>query len=113
MTEAAPALATDFVRALASRDYGRAYAMTSEDYRAGASQAEMQAAFEAVIPLDWGDTEPIEIGLTMSDWPGKQSDDVGYVFVSIYGDVYSEGVSVVVASGGDSLVIRGVEWGRP
>jgi len=111
--EAATQLAIQFVRALNARDYERAYAMTSNGYRDGVSLADLQASFEALVPLDWGETEPVEVGLTMQDWPGKKPGDVGWVFVSIYGDVYSEGVTAVVGLEGDALEVRDVEWGRP
>lgn len=103
----------DFARALARRDYASAHAMTSSEYRRGTSIAEMRAAFEAIVPTDWPIVGPVAVGRTMERWPGKQPSDVGWVYVSIGGDVYSEAVTVVVVRQADSLKIRTVEFGRP
>ena len=106
-------LALAFVRALGARDYAAAYEMTSASFRGQTNPMEMQATFEEMVPLDWGEVEPIEVVQTMDQWPGKQPGDAGWVYVSIYGDVYSEGVTVVVATEEEALKIREVEWGRP
>ena len=60
--------------------------------------------------LGWG---LLEVGQTMEAWPDKQPHDVGWAYVSIGGDVYSEAVTVVVARENGRLVIRQVEFGRP
>lgn len=106
-------LAVAFARALSARAYDRAYSMTSSEYQERVSQEEMRAAFEAIVPPDWGQTEPIEVGLSLSDWPDRQGGDIGWVYVGISGDVYSEGLAVVVARTGNRQEIREVEWGRP
>jgi hypothetical protein len=49
----------------------------------------------------------------MEEWPGKKPADVGWAYVSVGGDVYSEAVTVVVTREGDLLKIRTVEFGRP
>jgi hypothetical protein len=49
----------------------------------------------------------------MTSWPGKQPADLGWAFVSIGGDVYSEAVIVVVTSENGEARIREVEFGRP
>jgi putative lipase involved disintegration of autophagic bodies len=56
---------------------------------------------------------PVEVGVTMETWPDKQPSDVGWAYVSIGGEVYSEAVIVVVALESDTLRIRTVEVGRP
>jgi hypothetical protein len=45
-------------------------------------------------------------------WPGKERDDVAWVYVAISGDSFAEAVSVVAREDGQEL-IRSVEWGRP
>ena len=107
------ATALDFTRALAHRDYVTAYELTSSDYKSRMSLADMQAAFDAIVPEDFGSDAPVEVGQTMEEWPGKQPDDAGWVYVSIAGDVYSEAVIVVVTLENGSLKIRDVEFGRP
>ena len=102
-----------FARALASRDYPAAYAMTSSEYQRKATLDEMRAAFEAIVPTDWRTVGPVEVGQVMETWPGKQPSDVGWVYISIGGDVYSEAVTVVVMLEAGTLKVRSVEFGRP
>ena len=108
-----PSVGLTFAGALARRDYPAAYAITSGEYRRSTTMAEMQAAFEAIVPPDWPTVDPVEVGLTMETWPGKQPADVGWAYVSIGGDAYSEAVIVVVALEKETLKIRTVEFGRP
>ncbi len=76
-------VALAFTKALANRDYGAAYALTSTEYRNSTSLEATQAAFETIVPIDWTHVGPVEVGETMEDWPGKQPSDVGWVYVSV------------------------------
>ena len=106
-------VALKFTQTLAARDYSASYAMVTEDFAKGMSLQELTATFEELIPLDWGSTEPIEVGETMEDWPAKTAADVGWAYVSISGDVYSEALIIIVASEEGQLKVRDVEFGRP
>lgn len=106
-------VALTFTKALAARDYGAAYALTSTDYRGSTSVGGMQAAFERIVPLEWKTVGPIEVSETMDDWPGREPSDVGWAYVSVGGDVYSEAVTVVVTLEAGVLKVRRVEFGRP
>ena len=77
------------------------------------SLEQLQQSFEAIVPDDWGEMGPIEVGETMTSWPGKQAADIAWVYVSIGGNVYSEAITVVVTSEDESLKIREIEFGRP
>ena len=102
-----------FAKALASRDYDVAYALTSRDPRNHTSLKALQAAFERIVPVDWKTVGPIEVGETMEHWPGKEPSDVGWAYVSVGGDVYSEAVTVVITLEEGDLRVRTVEFGRP
>jgi len=102
-----------FTKRLAARAYGEAYAMTSRPYRAEVPLERLKADFEAIVPLDWGAAEPIEIAQTMDRWPGQRDADLLWVYVSIGGDVYSEAVVVVLAAEDGEPRIREIEFGRP
>jgi hypothetical protein len=106
-------VALAFTKALATRDYSAAYALTATDYRNGTSVKALQAAFERIIPVDWKTVGLIEVGETLADWPGKKPSDVGWAYVSVGGDVYSEAVTVVVTLEEGELRVRTVEFGRP
>ena len=106
-------VALAFTKALAARDYPGAYGMTSRQFRSGMSMEAMRAAFESIVPADWKSVGPVEVGMTMENWPEKQPSDVGWAYVSVGGDVYSEAVTVVVTLEGRDLRVRSVEFGRP
>ena len=106
-------IALAFANSMASRDYTKAYAMTTKEYREKINVEQLRSAFEAIVPTDWGTMGPVEVGQTMTNWPGKQASDLGWVYVSIGGDVYSEAVTVVVMSENGQAKIREVEFGRP
>ena len=106
-------IALGFTNALATRNYAAAYALTSNEYRDSMSVEAMQAAFEAIVPTDWNIIGPVEVGETMEDWPGRKPSDVGRVYVSVGGDVYSEAVTVIVTLEENALKVRTVEFGRP
>jgi hypothetical protein len=106
-------VALEFTKSLAAREYPKAYAMTSQECRKRTTVEQLRAAFENIVPSDWGQIGPIEVGQTMTSWPGKRPDDVGWAYVSIGGDVYSEAITVVVTSEDGESKIREVEFGRP
>jgi hypothetical protein len=107
------AFAVEFTRTLARREYAAAFEMTSRQYRSQSTVEQLKAAFEVIVPPDWGDTEPIEMGTTMSSWPGKMSSDLGWIYVSIYGDVYSEALILTVTLEEGQAKIREIVFGRP
>jgi hypothetical protein len=106
-------VALEFAQSLAARDYGKAHAMTTGAYRKRVNVDQLRAAFEAIVPLDRDPVGPVAIGETMTAWPDKQPGDLSWAYVSIGGDVYSEAVTVVVASESGAARIREVEFGRP
>jgi hypothetical protein len=107
------AVALEFTTALLHRDFGRAYAMTSQEYQRGTSVEQMRAGFEAIVPTAWRTTAPPEVTQTLANWPDKRASDVHWAYVGISGDAYSEAVTVVVMLEDDTLRIRTVEFGRP
>ena len=106
-------VALEFTRSLAAREYPKAYALTSQEYRKQLTVDQVRTRFEAIVPTDWGAMGPIEVGETMTTWPGKQPSDLGWAYVSIGGKVFSEAVTVVVTSENGLPRIRQVEFGRP
>lgn len=86
--------------------------MTAEEYRKRTPLEHLRTAFETIVPVDWGPIA-LEVGQTMEHWPGKQPGDIGWAYVSIGGDVYSEAIIVVVTSAHGAAKIREIEFGRP
>jgi hypothetical protein len=106
-------VALTFAKSLAAREYAQAYAMTSQGYRQKNTVEQLRSKFEAIVPTDWGNMGPIEVGQIMTSWPGKQPTDLGWAYVSIGGAVYSEAATVVVALENGAARVREVEFGRP
>lgn len=101
-----------FAKKLASRDYVSAYAMTSSNYQHSTTLEEMSDKFEMIMTPDLNNGKII-VGEYMESWPSKQAGELGWVYVSIGGDIYSEAIVVVVCSEDDQLKINAVEFGRP
>ena len=89
--------------------------MTSHDYQRRTSVEQLRTAFEAIVPTDWGAIGPVTVVRTMTQWqlPDKQPSDLGRVYVSIGGDVYSEAVIAIITLENGQPKVREVEFGRP
>jgi hypothetical protein len=98
-------LALDFARALVRRDYPAAHAMCSRRLRARLDVATLREQFERMIPLDWGQVDPIELE-DRDEWP--------FVYVVLGGDGYSEAIIIESFTLEDGQArIDAVEFGRP
>ena len=98
-------LALDFARALVRRDYPAAHAMCSRQLQARLDIAALREQFERMIPLDWGQVDPIEL---------EDSDEWPFVYVVLGGDVYSEAIIIESFTLEDGQArIDAVEFGRP
>ena len=106
-------MALKYSKLMSSRKYNDAYEMTSKSFKEAFSVKEMQSSFEYMIPNDWGEVIPIEVGETMTNWPAKKLSDIAWVYVILGGDVYSEALTLIVTSEDNILKIRDVEYGRP
>lgn len=105
--------ALEFAKRLAARDYAGAYSMTAQAYRRRNTVEQLRVAFETLVPEDWGPIGPIDVAQAMENWPGKQAGDIGWAYVSIGGDVYSEAIAVAVTLEDGEATIREIEFGRP
>lgn len=104
-TEDEKKLALELAYKLERRDYDSAYSMLSTGLQASLSSTEFRRLYERIIPLDWGDIDPIEL---------MDSDEHPFVYVVLGGDVYSEAIIVdrfVVENG--KTKIDNLEFGRP
>lgn len=106
-------VALEFTKALAARDYSAGYALCSQHLRDTMSLQELTEQFEDIVPSDWGSTDPIDVGETMEEWPGKGPSDLGWAYVSIGGDVYSEALVIIVTEEEGEPKVGSVEFGRP
>ena len=108
-------VAEHFGRAVAEGDFAAAHAMLTKKAQLSHSPAELAASVEKMISI--GDGPITDFGLVnecvLEDWPRKQQDDVGYVYVALNGNGFCEAVTVTLCREGDEIRIRELEWGRP
>ena len=104
-----------FAQAIVSGQFAAAHAMLSDTLRQEVHPQDLENSYNEMIGYGEGPPNLIEaINVdSMEGWPSRQERDVGWAYVAICGEGYSEAVSVVVAEEGGREVIRKVEWGRP
>ncbi len=113
MTSGHVVIAKQFADALAAENYEGAYALLSTKARTELPAAELRKQYKAMTGYGSGPATHIEVMQEFTSWPDKQKDDVGWVYVAIAGESFSEAVTLVIAREGNQEVIRSVEWGRP
>ena len=100
-------LALEFARSLATRDYAKAYSMLSLNVQSQMTLDVIREQFEAMIPLDWGDMNPIEL----EDNPAW---DEMFLYVILGGPVYSEAIIISSFSSEECKAkVETFEFGRP
>jgi hypothetical protein len=102
-----------FAKALSSDDHRGALAMLAPGLRSELGLEGLARRHGEMIFPDDGPVTTLEIITTMTDWPAKQAGDIGWVYVAMAGDGYSEAVTCIVADSTSGPVIREIEWGRP
>lgn len=106
-------VALKFASALVSGNYEQAHALISQSRKDEWSASWLQAEYEEMIAYGDGPASFVEVMVTMEDWPARQEKDVGWAYVAIAGDEYSEAVAVVICNEHGHMRIRDIEWGRP
>jgi hypothetical protein len=97
--------ALKFARALAGRDYAAAHALCSNEYREQCGAGFLGQEFERIVPLDWGEIDPIEL----VDLGG-----IPFIYIQLGGDVYSEAIMInSFVSENEQTKIASFEFGRP
>lgn len=100
-------LALDFANALADRDYVRAYSMLGADTQTQMTVEDLREEFEAMIPLDWGEVDPIQLEENPA-W------DELFIYVVLGGEVYSEAIMITAfTSEQGATKIQAFDFGRP
>ena len=102
-----------FAQALTAGEFPRAHGLLSAKLRAQIAARELEAKFKEMIAYGDGPVTLVQVMNVLDNWPAKQPGDLGWAYVALAGDSYSEAVTVVVAREGERLVVRDIEWGRP
>jgi hypothetical protein len=107
-------VAHQFAAALVQGDYGLAQSLFSDSLKATYPLAKLQQLYTTMLAYtNDAVAETTEVVTTMTEWPTKQAEDIGWAYVAINGQSFSEGVAVTVINEGGQPRIRDVIWGRP
>ncbi|MGB3650599.1 MAG: hypothetical protein WBA41_05230 [Rivularia sp. (in: cyanobacteria)] len=99
--------------ALVAGEYNVAYNMLCASLRAELSSAQLKEKFESMIAYGRSSPNHVEVMSILDDWQDKEALDIGWAYVAICGDGFSEAVSVIVTQEETKPVIRDIDWGRP
>jgi hypothetical protein len=109
-------VAVDFAQALVDGDFELANSLLAPETRSIMTPEQLRLDYEGMISFyaNPGSARVVfDPQFTMTSWPDKRPDDVGWVYVSIAGDGFVEAVTVIIADYDGELLIREIEWGRP
>ncbi len=103
-----------FARALSAGRYEEAQRFLSKDLAVRMPVAKIRQRHEEMVSQGEGRRASIVQVMEVSDrWPGREAGDVGWAYVAIAGDSFSEGIAVIVSEESGRSLIRDIEWGRP
>jgi hypothetical protein len=100
-------LALDFAKKLVNRNYSAAHDLLSHERKLSCAITDLQSMFEAMISLDWGEVNPLEL----------HTDPLFaemFIYVVLGGDGYSEAIfiySFTTENKQDKINV--FEFGRP
>ena len=108
-----PNFATRFASALTNGEYDEAHQMLNPDMQKKHTADGLGKTFEAMVEYGGSPAKVDGFIETLEEWPDKEPDDVGWVYVSVSGDDYAEAVTVIVSTDRNGMSISSIEWGRP
>ena len=109
-------VAVQFGHSIAQGDYAAAHSLLTAGARAVHSPADLRQAVEQMMAyVDGGLITDVALvsECILEDWPDKQENDVGYVYVALDGEGFCEAVTVTLTREAGEIRIRELEWGRP
>ncbi len=102
-----------FAQALVAGDFKRAHRLLEPGLGTQYTPAKLEIEYRDMISYGGGAAKEVRVMTALDYWPAKQLGDVGWAYVAISGDSFSEAVTVTVAEFGGRMLIRELEWGRP
>lgn len=106
-------LAVRFAEALTQRDFDAAHAMLCAGFRGAVTPDRLAKNYDEMIEYGEGPVTSVNLINTMARWPDRRPTDLGWAYVAISGDDFSEAVVVIIAEESGQPVVRHLEWGRP
>ena len=101
-------LALEFANALVKGDYSFAQSLINLK-----EEINLETEFLEMIEYGDGPVTYVEVMNEMVSWPAKQEGDIGWAYVALAGEGFSEAVAVVISKLNGSVKVTDIEWGRP
>lgn len=105
--------AAQFGSALTEKDFALAHSMLCQSLQEKLSIENLKQEFESMISYGEGLSENVDVMEAFEDWPAKQQNDIGWAYVAITGQDFSEAVSLTISYENGQARVREIEWGRP
>jgi len=100
-----------FAQTLVDGDFAATHCLLTPTLQDVYPVAALQTAYSEMIAYwETPEVELIEANALLEDWPDKQPDDWGWVYLSINGVGNGEAITIVVTQ---AHQVREIEWGRP
>ncbi len=106
-------VAEQFGNAVAKGDFAQAHEFLTEQAQKTYSPAAMEQAVKNMTAYAEGPIQEVEVTGKLDSWPDKLPGDVGWVYVALTGESFTEAVTVVLANTANGIRVRWLEWGRP
>lgn len=106
-------VAHKFGQHIVQQAWESAHSLLSSELQSAISPRDIERKIRSMISYTDDEISEAEVVYEMEDWPNKKDNDIGWVYVSLSGDTFVEGVTVVVQKENSKLEIRSIEWGRP
>jgi hypothetical protein len=106
-------IALEFSQKIVAGEFADAHDMLASEISEKISAQQLQAEYEEMVAYGDGIPQFIEVMNILDEWSAKAERDIGWAYVAIAGEGYSEAIAVVVAQEQGQAVIREIEWGRP
>ena len=106
-------LAVKFAEALVSGHFQSARACLTSSCAEANNEGQLKAQLEEMTAYAGTPATHVMLVTTMEQWPDQRPNDVGWAYVAIDGEGFSEAVTVIVENERQTPAIRYIEWGRP
>ena len=106
-------MALEFARALDAGRYEDAHRLLAADLARELTPAKLKENYEGMIAYGGGPARYVFVLYALGYRPDSRPEDIGWAYVVIAGDDFSEAVTVVVSREDGRAVVREIEWGRP
>ena len=108
-------LALKFANHLVKERYDSATQMISIEKQTDWNSNWIKSEYLEMIEYGEGKPNHIEVMVfdSMNEWPSKNENDLGWVYVAICGEGYNEAVALIFSECNKETMITNIEWGRP